>query len=170
MNWQPQTLCETFQIAAKCIIGTLRKSQPSHQLLLMNTCTLMSICIILFVYVLYNLVIGINSANSSVVHDVRQCLWALLCFPSNTVPVLIGCFGNIIWKREEEIFSKIPWHMIWHALCVFGTTCSRLSDFNWIKSEPFIHSLSQLFMMREKGRDKEKELDNMCFVRYCGGG
>lgn len=30
---------ESFQITAKCIIGTMKKSQPFHQPLLMNTCT-----------------------------------------------------------------------------------------------------------------------------------
>lgn len=101
VNWQPQT----FQITAKCIIGTMRKSQPSHQPLLMNTCTVMSICIIFLVYVLYNLVMGINSVNSSIVHDVLQCLRALLFFHPILVPYWLAAL-EILYGKERKRSSQ----------------------------------------------------------------
>lgn len=142
---------ESFQITAKCIIGTMRKSQ--HQPLLMNTCTVMSICIIFFVYVLYNLVMGINSVNSSIVHNVPQRLWALLFsiqYWSFIDWLLRKYYMEKRWNMEE-IVSKFPWHMIWHALCVFGTTHIRQISTELKVNFSSIHSASPLWWEKDRG-------------------
>lgn len=144
VNWQPQT----FQITAKCIIGTMRKFQPSHLPLLMNTCTVMSICIIFLVYVLYNLVMGINSVNSSIVHDVLQCPWALLFFHPILVPYWLAALEILYGKERKRSSPVFPWHMIWH---VFGTTHISQISAEFKVNFSSIHSASSLWWEKEGG-------------------
>lgn len=138
----------------------LEQSWPYHQLLLMNTCALISICIIVW-YVLYNLVMGINS------FVVRQCLRSLFFHPCSHIDWLLWkCYMK---KKGGRDLLKDPMaHDLTCTLCFWHNT-EQTQRFELKVNLSSIHSASSLWWEKE-GRIKRKKLDNECFIRLCGGG